>query len=189
MFTVYCRECGADEDEGVNVYSEDTKSRKTSPNTTISEDIRTTFQCSRCGSEETVDTGVLPEKNATQFESRRGPVEEQLTVQIDGQDVPYRDVDEQITENAYYTTEGVRGTSKVHHIHIHLHGENLPSFTKGKHEIQIGDYVTEEMILGDVRYHDGNNRTLKFFRSLDDDVMEPLDKETNLATDMKAERY
>lgn len=188
MFTVSCQECGATEGNGVIVLKEDTQTRETNPDTTISEDIQTTFYCEQCELEETVHTGVLPESKANHFESRRASVDERLSVRIDGQEVPYRDVDEQIAKNAYYTSEGVRGTSKVHHVHIHLHAQDLPSFSKGKHRVEIGDYVDEKLILGDIRYHDECNRTLKFFRSLDEDVMEPLDKESNHVTDMKAEQ-
>lgn len=187
MFTVCCRECGASEDNGVIVLKENTRTRDTNPDTTISEDIRTTFYCEGCDTEETVNTGVLPESKAKYFESRRDSSGDRLIVRIDGEKVPYRDVDEQIAENAYYTGEGVRGTSRVHHVHIHLHGEELPTFSKGKHRVEIGDYVDEAMILGDIRYHDECNRTLKFFRSLDNDVMEPLDKETDHTLDVKVE--
>lgn len=188
MFTVGCKECGTTEGSGVIVLKEDTKTRETNPDTTISEDIRTTFYCEQCDLQETVHTGVLPESKAKYFESRRASVEDRLSVRIDGQEVPYRDVDEQIAENAYYTSEGVRGTSKVHHVHIHLRAQELPSFSKGKHRVEIGDYVDEDMILGDIRYHDSYNRTLKFFRSLDDGVMEPLDRESDRASDMRAEQ-
>jgi hypothetical protein len=189
MFIVSCSECGATENDSVAIVKTDTKSRKTSPDTTISEDLRTTFYCENCDFEETVDTGVLPESKATHFESRRTPKEDQLSVRVDGHEVPYRDVDEQVAENAYYTTEGVRGTSEVHHVHVHLHAQNLPTFSKGKHRVEIGDYVDEKMILGNIRYHDECNRTLKFFQSLDDDVMEPLDRETGQTFGVKTEKF
>lgn len=189
MFIVRCQECGTTEETDVIVLKEDTKTRETNPDTTISEDIKTTFYCEQCDLEETVHTGVLPESKASHFESCRTSSGERLTVQIDGQEVSYRDVDEQIAENTYYTSEGVRGTSRVHHVHIHLNAQSLPSFSKGKHRVKISDYVDEEMILGDVRYHDERNRTLKFFRSLNEDVMEPLDRESDQAVDLKAEKF
>jgi hypothetical protein len=189
MFIVCCSECGATEEDGVIVLKEDTESRETNPNTTISEDIRTTFYCKECEREETIDTGILPESKANYFESRRISVENQLSVRIDDQEVPYRDVDEQITKNTYYTQEGIRSTSRVHHVHIHLHSEDIPTFSKGKHSVEIGDFVSEDMILGDIRYHDERNRTLKFFQSLDEDVMEPLDKEINNTGNITAEEF
>ncbi len=187
MFTTYCTECGAPEGEGVMVLREDTETRKTSPNLTISEDIRTTFYCENCDIEETVNTGVLPEKDATYFEYRSTSIEESMSAQIDNQEISFEGVDEQIAENAYYTPDGVRGTSKVHHVHIHAC--NPPSISKGKHRVVIGDYIDEEMILGTVRYHDDKSRTLKFFRSLDDDVMEPLDNESSNSLEIRAERF
>lgn len=187
MFSIHCTECDSSQGEGVVILKEDNKSRKISPDTTISQDITTTFYCGNCCLEETVETGVLPETKATHFESRCSSAEKSMEIQVDDEEISFQSVDEQLAENAYYTSDGVRGTSKVHHIHIHA--QNPPTISKGKHRVQIGDYVDHEMILGGVRYHDENNRTLKFFRALDDDVMEPLDRETNHAADLKAERF
>ncbi|NLV10696.1 hypothetical protein GOC74_12255 [Halomicrobium mukohataei] len=184
MFTVRCVECGATEQNGVSLFKEDTHARETNPDATISTDIKTIFHCEHCDLTENVSTGILPEKNATHFESHRESASGDMTVRIDGSEVPFRSVDEQITENAYYNSEGVRGTSKIHHVHIHA--RNPPTFSKGSHTVEIGDYVCEEMILGDIRYHDSETRTLKFFRSLKDDGMEPLDKQTREARDAPA---
>lgn len=176
MFTVRCTECGAKQGDGVTVQKKDNKSREINPDTMISTDISTTFYCDHCEIMETVETGVLPEKNADHFTNCKDSASEEMVVRVDGNKLPYDSVDEQITENAYYTSEGVRGTSKVHHIHIHV--SDPPTVSKGKHLVEVGDYLSETMVLGDVRYHDENNRTLKFFRSLDDGIMEPINDNT-----------
>ena len=186
MFTVRCIGCGATEESGVTIFKEDTKTRETNPDSTISTDIETTFHCKHCDQTETVKTGIIPEKNADYFETVKEPTEEQMEVLIDGTSVSYRSVDEQISENAHYNSEGVRGTSKIHHVHIHTY--NPPTFSKGKHRVEIGKYINQQMILGDIRYHDSNNRTLKFFRSLEDEIMEPLDKKTERALDASAKQ-
>jgi len=186
MFTIRCTECGAAEGDGVVVLREDQENRETNPERTISEDIQTTFYCECCNVEETIQTGVLPETNAAHFESARGDADEKMSVVVDGETISFRGVDEQVSENTYYTSQGVRGTSKVHHVHIHA--RDPPSFSKGKHQVRIGEHIKSEMILGSIRYHDDNNRTLKFFRSLDGEVMEPIDKETAEAKEWQAER-
>jgi len=181
MFQTSCTECGATEDEGVVVQRIDQENRENNPSRTISEDLHTVFYCSVCDLREKVETGILPEKHTAHFESKRVAEGERLTVLVDGREIPFQSVDEQVSENAYYSPEGVRSTSRIHHVHIHA--KEPPTVSKGKHRIEVGDWIDAQMILGDVRYHNSGNRTLKFFRSLGGDVMEPLDKSAAIEPD------
>ena len=141
--------------------------------TTVSEDLRTTFRCTHCNIEETINTGVLPERNTEFFESRRNNPASSTTVQVDEVEFTFESADEQTTENSYYTSDGIRGTSTVHHLHIHT--RDSPTISEGEHQVMLDDYINEKMYLSTTRYHKNGYRTFKFYRPMHDDVTEPLD--------------
>lgn len=122
---------------------------------------------------EHVDVGVLPELEAQHFDSIWIDQScESTTVEIDDRQVEFESIDEQIAENSHYTPEGVRSTSNIHHLHIHA--IDAPSFSKGKHEVKIGDFVDDVFVLSTVRYHENSRRTLKFYRSIPNELPEPI---------------
>lgn len=184
MYEITCQECGSPEGDGVEVLKEEQKGRNTSKDSMISQDLHTTFHCERCEITEVVATGVLPETYTDHFESRQNCGKARLTVRVDDVEFEFEGIDEQISENTYYTSDGVRGTSKTHHVHIYAN--NPPTIPKGKHIVNIGEYLTAEMILGDVRYRENGARCLKFFKSLDSDVMEPIDTDTERPKSLNA---
>lgn len=173
MFKVQCRNCGAHQGEGVDVGKLRKGSQAPRRNETLGDQLITEFRCTSCDTVERIGKGVLPELEAIHFDSVWVSDDATATsVQIDGEAIHYESVDEQIAENSHYTPEGVRGTSKVHHLHIHA--VNPPSFSKGRHTVKIGEFVDEEFVLSDVRYHDCTRRTLKFYRSIPNEFPEPI---------------
>lgn len=186
MFTVRCVECGSREGSGVTVSKTDQQHRESNPDATISSDIKTVFRCDTCDITEEVNTGILPAKDTDHFSSEKDSTGPDMVVTIDGSPISYESIDEKVTESAYYNPEGVRGTSKIHHVHVHA--RNPRTISKGKHHLEVGEYIDQEMVLSDVRYHDQNSRTLKFFRSLSDKIMEPLDKQNQVADNAPAQQ-
>lgn len=173
MFKVHCLNCGAHQGDGVDVGKLREGNEAPRRNEILGDQLVTEFRCNSCDTVERIDKGVLPELEASHFDSIWISNDDTATsVEIDGEAIHSQSVDEQIAENSHYTPEGVRGKSKVHHLHIHA--VNPPSFSKGRHTVKIGDFVDEEFVLSDVRYHDNTRRTLKFYRSIPNDFPEPI---------------
>lgn len=172
MFRVECMACGGLENECVRVEKARKASAKTMPRSTVSKRVRTTFRCERCDIEEEIATGVLPASKATSFRKVRASKEDRLTVAVSGTEIEFVGVDESYNQDANYTANGVQGTSTVYHVHIHAY--DPPTISKGVHHVRVGGFIDEEMRLGDIRYHDDTERTLKFYKVLDEGGPEPI---------------
>lgn len=187
MFKVHCRNCGALQGEGVTVGKLREGNDSPKRNETLGDQLVTEFRCNSCDTVERIEEGVLPELEAKHFDSIWvGDGDTATPVVIDGEAISYESVDEQIAENSHYTPEGVRGNSKVHHLHIHA--VNPPSFSKGRHTVKIGDFVDEEFILSEIRYHDSTRRTLKFYRSIPNELPEPIGISSPSLTESESSR-
>lgn len=174
MFQTRCTECGSTEKDHVVVSVERSNSITSSGDRTLSQNLTTAFECNHCSTTATVETGVHPTTHTDKFETVRVGRGDKLQLRIDGQDVEFTGIDEKLSEDAYYTSDGVRGTSRIQHVHVHA--REPPTFSKGHHRVEVGDFVDEEMVLGRIRYHDSNHRTLKFYKVLDNSKEEPLAK-------------
>ncbi|WP_256289522.1 hypothetical protein [Halobellus inordinatus] len=165
MFQVRCLNCGATENDRVEVSQSPKSGLAGDGDRTLSQSLKTEFQCSECGATDIVETGVHPTSHSDAFETVRETGESSLELKIDDQAVEFQSIDEKISEDAHYTPDGVQGTSRVRHIHIQV--RDPPTFSKGWHTITLGDYIDDDLILGTVRYHDQTHRTLKFYKPLD----------------------
>lgn len=184
MFETFCTECGGGEVGGpVVVERTELDQRETNPDLMLSEDYRVEFECRDCDIAESVETDVFPEGKTDHFYSRNYTEGTPTKLRIDGTPVQFKDIDEKTTESALIRHGDVT-TSRMRHVHVHA--LNAPTFTQGNaHRVQIAGYLDEEMMLGDIRYHDGKHRTLKFFRGLDDGIIETV---TNLGIGEKDEQ-
>jgi len=170
FYETYCMECGGGEVDGpVVVEQTELDNRQTNPTMMPSADRRTDFECTACDQYETVETGTLPETNADHFGSRKYS-ENPNECRIDEKTVLFRDIDVRVVESMYIDRDGA-ATSRTRNVHVHA--VNPPTFTEDSaHHVQISGFVDEDMMLGDIRYHDDTFRTLKFFRGLDDGPIE-----------------
>lgn len=174
FFETYCTLCGATTGgtDAVTVTRIQQENTDTNPNLTLSQDQEVTFECSNCDIEETINTGIYPEGETEYFESRVKPDGDPTTLLIDGKEVQYREIDDQIVESALIKHDGTT-TSRVHHLHVHA--VNPPTFTTNSaHHVEIEGYLNQDMMLGDIRYHDSKYRTLRFFRGLDDGIIDTV---------------
>lgn len=173
-FETFCTKCGATDDpnDAVTVTRTEQENVKTNPNLTLSQDLLVEFHCANCDIEESVDTGIYPEGHTDYFESRVKPDDKPTTLTIDGTEVHYKEIDEQVVESALIRHADIT-TSRIHHVHIRA--VNPPTFTTNSaHHVVIEGYLDQKMMLGDVRYHDSKYRTLRFFRGLDDGIIETM---------------
>lgn len=178
FFETVCTLCGATDapDDAVTVTRTQEDNIETNPSLTLLENERVEFECANCDIHETVHTGVYPEGNTDYFESRKKPDGEPTTLRIDGQEVQYKEIDEQVVESALIRPADTT-TSRMHHLHVHA--VNPPTFSTGSaHHIEIDGYLDQDMMLGNIRYHDSKHRTLRFYRKLDGGI---IDKVTGLA--------
>jgi len=168
----FCTQCGGDEDGPVEVEKTELDNKQTDPSLIATEDYRFKFECTACGISATVETGVFPESETENFYSRKVGDDPPIRCRIDGTEVQFRDIDEKVVESTLINHDAVR-TSRIRHVHVHA--INAPTFsTDSAHRVQISGVVDQQMMLGDIRYHDSKHRTLKFFRGLDDGIIKTV---------------
>jgi len=166
----FCTQCGGGEDGPVTVERTELDSKQTDPSVMATENYCYEFDCSACDLAEAVETGVFPEKKTENFYVRHVGDNPPTKCLIDGTEVQYRDIDEKVVESTHIRHDDVR-TSRIRHVHVHA--INSPTFsTDSAHRVQIAGIVDQKMMLSDIRYHDSKHRTLKFFRGLDDGIIE-----------------
>lgn len=170
----FCTKCGETQDGPVSVEPDDQWNRTHNPDKTISEDHHVSFRCENCGIEETVESGLFPERLTENF-STRNPGET-TDLRIDEREVLYRSIDEQVVESSYIQYDSTDiSTSRMHHLHIHV--LNPPTLTQNSaHHVEIEGYLDSDMMLVDIDYHDSKRRTLKFVRGLDKGVLKKLEE-------------
>lgn len=168
MIEAFCINCGHGETDDTVHRKERKSSVRDGIDTMESKAVETHFHCDECGIDEVIDKGVLAIKATDNFDLRERPVDNGLAVTVDSKSIEFTDIDEQIATSTHYTTAGARSTSRVHIVHVHA--VNPPTLSKGSHNVQIGEYLDEEMTLTDIRYRDNKRRTLKFQRDLSSNV-------------------
>lgn len=173
MFKIRCLGCGTIGDEDVCVQKFENEDRVAKRGETIGDQLITEYRCDSCGIVERIQGGVLPELEADNFDSVwvEG-CSSSTRAFIDGAEIQFESIDEQHAENTHYTPEGIRGTSTVHHLHVHA--INPPPLSKGSHTVEIGNTIDGEFVLASIRYRDSTRRTLKFYRSVPQNHPEPI---------------
>ena len=170
----FCTLCGADESGAVSVEKEVREPADQSNAMRLAKHYQTTLRCANCDIEEIVNTGLVPESETEAFGYRKR-TDEETKLLINGQRVHFRDIDENIVESALIDNDGVGGTSRAHHLHVHAW--NAPTLTKNSaHHVQIAGYLDQRMMLVGIRYHDSKNRTLKFYRGLDKGILNKMNE-------------
>lgn len=183
MYQIKCQRCGRTEGNGIEILKLRTDGYEPRRDAVLSDELHAELRCEACGIVEKIDNSVLPALASDHFSSVWVNEESGKTcLEVDGKAVQFEGIDEQIAKNAYYTPDGVRGTSTVHHITIHA--IDPPTFSKGLHRIELGNYLSGEFQLSDIRYRDGHRRTLEFYQTIGNDSPEPVDATTNLRTSL-----
>lgn len=173
MFKIRCLSCGTLEDEGVRVQKYLNGEGVPKRSETLGDQLITEYRCDPCDVVERIQEGNLPELEAEHFDSVW--VDDNCSstaLLVDGDEIQFESIDEQYAENSHYTPEGIRGTSTVHHLHVHA--IDPPTLSKGSHEVEIGNFIDDEFVLASIRYHDDTHRTLKFYRSVPQEFADPI---------------
>lgn len=171
-----CYTCGADEtdDPGVTVTREEPKDKN--PRKSLLVQSKETYECRSCGVTDEVNTAVVGQEETDLFGLTNAPIDGEMVVQIDGERIHYKDIEEFVVETTLYDRAGITNHGSTRQVRILAF--KPPTLSKNNaYRVQIGQWLDERMLLTGIRYFTSDDpwRRLSFTRGLDNGVMDTVE--------------